>query len=238
MTRRRLLSAASAAASVASLAQLARADTPLALFELRSYRTQPGRREELIAMFEAHFLDAYEAAGATIVATFRHRGDADRWVWIRVFADAASREAALRGFYGGATWKRLAAACNATIADVGDAWLLGPVDAPRLVQPPPRPPAGAAETPASPWTATLMPVPPRQAPAVAARWRAAAPGAPILATATGIPRHPQRPLRPGHWVVALARGAQVPTTPTDIAPLLRQPAETWPLAPTARSALR
>jgi hypothetical protein len=42
--------------------------TPLILFEPRFYRTRPGRRDELIAMFEAHFRPAYEAAGATILA--------------------------------------------------------------------------------------------------------------------------------------------------------------------------
>ena len=213
---------------------------PLSLIELRSYRTRRGRREELIAMFEAHFLDAYEAAGATIVATFRHRADADRWVWIRAFTDAASRESALHSFYGGATWKRLANACNATIADVSDAWLLQPLDAAGLQWPPAMPDAGAGAgaTPPSPWTAVLLPTAAGDAAIAAAHWRAADPASLALVTADGIPPHPQRRLRAGHWMVAFVRGAAPVHVPAGADALRLGDAAIWPLDPTPRSALR
>lgn len=97
-----------------------------ALFELRNYQTQPGRRDDLIAMFEASFLDAYEAGGARIVATFTDLDDPDRWVWIRAFRDGAARRDALNAFYGSAAWRRQAEPANATIADTSNVLLLRP----------------------------------------------------------------------------------------------------------------
>lgn len=102
----------------------AAADFPPRLFELRSYLAQPGQRDVLIGMFEDLFLDAYQAGGTRIVGTFRSLDHADRWVWLRAFPDAASRGARLRNFYDGQIWKRNADACNATIHDVDEAWLL------------------------------------------------------------------------------------------------------------------
>lgn len=94
------------------------------LFEWRGYRAQPGRRDELVGMFEDVFLDAYQSGGARIVSTFRSLDDPSRWVWMRAFADAPARGPALRSFYGGDVWKRHADACNATIADIDEAMLL------------------------------------------------------------------------------------------------------------------
>lgn len=94
------------------------------LFEWRSYRTAPGRRDDLIAMFEGAFLGAYEAGGARIVATFRDLDQPDRWIWIRAFRDAESRRAALEAFYSSAAWKAGRRAANATIADTREVFLL------------------------------------------------------------------------------------------------------------------
>jgi hypothetical protein len=94
------------------------------LFELRNYRTQPGQRGKLITMFEAHFLDAYQAAGAAILGSFENVDDPNRWMWIRAFSSAEQRAEALNGFYGSLIWKQLRGPANATIVDVGDALLL------------------------------------------------------------------------------------------------------------------
>jgi hypothetical protein len=123
MTSRRMLLGAGLAACAAPSAR-GQARQPLTLFELRNYQTQPGRRDDLIAMFEAHFLDAYERAGASILGTFRNLDDPDRWVWIRAFADNPARRTALNGFYTSEAWLALREPANATIADVGDALLL------------------------------------------------------------------------------------------------------------------
>jgi hypothetical protein len=98
------------------------------LFELRRYRAEPGRLATLTGMFEALFLDAYQAGGTRIIATFHELDVPDRWVWIRAFPDAASRGERLQRFYGGAVWKRNATACNATIADIDEALLLRELD--------------------------------------------------------------------------------------------------------------
>jgi quinol monooxygenase YgiN len=116
---------AAACAGAASARSEAQAFEPT-VFELRSYQTQPGRRDDLIAMFEASFLDAYEAGGARIVATFTDVDDPNRWVWIRAFRDAASRGGALNAFYTSPAWRAKAAAANATIADTSNVLLLQP----------------------------------------------------------------------------------------------------------------
>ena len=136
MTTRRNLQPPATSPATAALAP--------ALLELRHYATRPGRRDALIAMFETHFLDAYERAGAHILGTFRNLDAPDRWCWIRAFADLGAREAALQGFYGSDTWRARSAACNATIADVSDARLLRPVRGRRLRMNP-APPADTAD---------------------------------------------------------------------------------------------
>lgn len=112
------------------------------LLELRSYRAQPGRRDELIGMFEDIFLDAYEAVGARVLGSFRSLDDPDRWVWVRAFADASSRGQLLHDFYGGSVWRRNAEHCDATIRDIDEAMLLAALEDPP--GPPRTPPGNAA----------------------------------------------------------------------------------------------
>lgn len=140
------------------MSEAAAAPSALTLFELRRYRTRPGRRDALVAMFEAHFRAAYEAAGATILASWTVPDEPDRWVWIRAFADAAARRRALEGFYGGAVWAGLKDACNATIADAREARVLHALAAADLAHPPPR--AALPAGPGRPWAATVRPLAP------------------------------------------------------------------------------
>jgi alpha-D-ribose 1-methylphosphonate 5-triphosphate synthase subunit PhnH len=128
----------------------------LTLFELRRYRARPGRRDELIAMFEAHFRPAYEAAGATILASWTAPAEPDRWVWIRAFTDARARREALKAFYGGSVWARLGAACNATIADASEARVLSALAAGELAHPPAR--EALPDGPGRPWAVTVLPL--------------------------------------------------------------------------------
>lgn len=123
LTRRAALAALPALAAM-SIQNPSCASAPLSVFELRNYKTTPGRRDDLIAMFEAYFLDAYTRAGTTILGTFRDADRPDRWFWIRAFPDVASRPERLKGFYGSQDWLSRADACNATIADVSDALLM------------------------------------------------------------------------------------------------------------------
>ena len=118
--------------------------TSAMICELRNYAMRPGRRDELIALFEREFLDSQEAMGSRIVGTFRNVDDPDRFVWIRAFADMTARAAALDAFYTSTGWLARRATANETIVDSDDVLLLRPVAGRLIEQSPPRPPVGAS----------------------------------------------------------------------------------------------
>jgi hypothetical protein len=97
-----------------------------AIVELRQYTHHPGRRDDLIALFEEKFLAGQTDAGMTVIATFRDRNDADRFVWLRGFPDMEGRAEALKTFYGGVMWKANRDAANATLIDNDNVLLLHP----------------------------------------------------------------------------------------------------------------
>lgn len=96
------------------------------VFELRDYTCRPGRRDDLIAMFEELFLDAQEPSGSHVAATFRDLDKPDRWVWVRCFESMVSRRPALSAFYNSALWLEHRSVCNATIKDSDNVLLLKP----------------------------------------------------------------------------------------------------------------
>lgn len=102
------------------------------VFELRRYTLHPGRRDELIELFDREFVESQDAVGAHVVAQYRDLDDADQFVWVRGFRDMRARLAALTEFYGGPVWKQHAATANATMAAVDDVLLLRPVIAPQI----------------------------------------------------------------------------------------------------------
>jgi len=80
--------------------------TGMTVVELRQYTLAAGRRDELIDLFEAEFMEPQEACGIRILGTFRDLGDAQRFVWIRSFPDMVARAKSLADFYGGSAWRR------------------------------------------------------------------------------------------------------------------------------------
>jgi NIPSNAP protein len=96
------------------------------VIELRQYTLKPGQRDALIDVFDRHFVESQEAVGMTIVGQFRDTRRADRFVWIRGFADMTSRHRALERFYGGPVWAEHKTAANDTMLDVSDVLLLRP----------------------------------------------------------------------------------------------------------------
>jgi quinol monooxygenase YgiN len=102
----------------------ARIADPCAIVELRQYTHHPGRRDELIELFEEKFLTGQADAGMTVIATFRDVNDPDRFVWLRGFPDMIAREEALKAFYGGPLWKANRDAANATLIDNDNVLLL------------------------------------------------------------------------------------------------------------------
>src|SRR5262245_56173100 len=127
------------------------------IVELRQYTLRPGRRDDLIGLFERELIEPQEAAGMTLVGQFRDLADADRFVWLREFPDMETRAKALGRFYSGPIWKKYSAQANATMIDSDDVLLLRPVNT-RFGFPAPaaaRPPAGHSVPPPSLVTATL-----------------------------------------------------------------------------------
>jgi quinol monooxygenase YgiN len=102
----------------------ARTADPCAVVELRQYTHHPGRRDDLIELFEEKFLTGQAEAGMTVIATFRDANDPDRFVWLRGFESMQARAEALQTFYGGPLWKANRDAANATIVDNDNVLLL------------------------------------------------------------------------------------------------------------------
>lgn len=97
-----------------------------AVLELRQYTLEPGRRDDLIALFDRYFVESQEAAGMTLVGQFRDRRDADRFVWLRGFPSMEARHRALEAFYDGPVWAAHRTDANSTMRDSDDVLLLKP----------------------------------------------------------------------------------------------------------------
>jgi len=120
------------------------------IVELRQYTLHPGRRDELIELFDREFVETQEDAGMAVLGQFRDLRNPDKFVWLRGFADMPSRAAALQRFYGGPVWAAHRDAANATMIDSDDVLLLRPLDGGF-----PLPPARGSELPESRFLATL-----------------------------------------------------------------------------------
>jgi hypothetical protein len=101
------------------------------IVELRQYTLRPGRRDELIELFDEQFVESQEELGMAVLGQFRDLDRPDRFVWLRGFPDMAARGRALREFYGGPVWKEHGPAANATMIDSDDVLLM------RAIVPPP-----------------------------------------------------------------------------------------------------
>lgn len=265
-TRRQFLRTVTLATLPAAPARAAQAvaNSAPALFELRSYACQPGRRDILIRMFEQTFLDAYQSNGTRIIASFRHLDDPDRWVWIRGFHGTTQRGTALTAFYDSTASRKLAAQANATIREIHPALLLRePGVGLSAFATLGAAPAATAGMPTSRVVIDIYPLADKDIPAFAARFeRDAAPALAVLGGrpfATLITDHrensfPGQAVRGDTVFVALTRfadaralaeftAARAASTAwrervaPALAARLTAPVETYPLQPTARSAL-
>ncbi|MFE7096138.1 NIPSNAP family protein [Streptomyces erythrochromogenes] len=100
---------------------------PLAVIELRQYALRPGRRDDLIELFDRELVEPQEEEGMAVLGQFRDLDDPDRFVWLRAFPDMAARYDALTAFYGGPVWARHRTRANATMTDSDDVLLLRPL---------------------------------------------------------------------------------------------------------------
>lgn len=94
--------------------------------ELRQYTLRPGQREVLIDLFDREFVETQEAVGMAVMGQFREPAAPDRFVWLRGFADMASRAKGLADFYGGPVWQQHRHVANATMIDSDNVFLLRP----------------------------------------------------------------------------------------------------------------
>jgi quinol monooxygenase YgiN len=116
--------------------------TAQTVVELRQYRMKPGRRDDLIDLFEREFVESQEAHGMSLLGQFRDLDAPGHFVWMRGFESMEARKAALEGFYGGLVWQAHREAANATLADNDDVLLLTPPVAAARLDLPPRDAAG------------------------------------------------------------------------------------------------
>jgi hypothetical protein len=119
----------------------------LPVVELRRYTLVPGRRDEMIAVFERHLMESQEATGMAILGTFRDLDRPDHFVWLRGFPDMGSRLESLTAFYSGPVWKEHGPAVRPTMVDTDDVLLLRPAGpgsglGPRALPPPDAPEPG------------------------------------------------------------------------------------------------
>ena len=97
------------------------------IVELRQYTLHPGRRDDLIKLFDAEFVEPQEAEGIKIIGQFRNLDDPYKFVWLRGFTDMDSRKRGLSVFYTGNAWRSRRNDANATIIDNDNVLLLRPV---------------------------------------------------------------------------------------------------------------
>jgi len=94
------------------------------ILELRMYALHPGRRDDLIRLFEREFLESQAAVGIQVIGQFYDLDDPNRFIWLRGFPDMAARAESLHAFYSGPIWKAHRDAANATMIDSDNVLLL------------------------------------------------------------------------------------------------------------------
>src|SRR4051794_29816294 len=74
-------------------------------FELRQYRTVPGKRDAWVKIMEERIIPGQTAAGATILGSFVGTEEEDLYVWIRRFESEGQFEAFRCAYYESDEWK-------------------------------------------------------------------------------------------------------------------------------------
>src|SRR5690242_14415397 len=101
--------------------------TGTSVIELRRYVMKPGRRDELIELFEREFVESQEACGMLPLGHYRDMEDPDLFVWLRAFGGMERRREALEAFYlQSDAWLQNRDAANATMVDSDNVLLLRP----------------------------------------------------------------------------------------------------------------
>lgn len=235
-----------------------------AVVELRQYTLRPGRRDDLIALFDREFVETQEAVGMTVIGQFRDLDDPDRFVWLRGFPDMAARAASLTAFYGGPVWAAHRDAARETMVDTDDVLLLRPaVSGAGFAPTRPRPPLDARSVPQTLVSATIHHLDAAALDGFAAFHarsvdpvlrRVGAPALATLVTERAANTYPRLPVREGESVLvrlaaffdraaydrhrdALKRSAAWREASAELGRRVARPSEELRLTPIARSAL-
>ncbi|MCB0116140.1 MAG: NIPSNAP family protein [Caldilineaceae bacterium] len=75
------------------------------LFELRQYRTRPGKREEWVRWMEEVIIPFQISKGMVVLGSFTGEQEDDLYVWIRRFNDEEERKALYAAVYESDFWK-------------------------------------------------------------------------------------------------------------------------------------
>jgi hypothetical protein len=102
------------------------------IVELRQYTLHPGKRDDLMSLFEKKFVAGLQAEGIRLHGEFTDANDPDRFVWLRGFPSMEDRARSLDAFYGGPVWKANRNEANATMIDSDNVLLLEPADGDRF----------------------------------------------------------------------------------------------------------
>jgi hypothetical protein len=106
-----------------------RSPTCCPVVEIRQYLLAPDKRDDLIHLFEAQFIETQEAAGIAVPGQFRVDGNPNQFDWMQGFSDMAARRRAFDAFYHGAAWHRYRGLVNDWLVDYGNVLLLKPAHA-------------------------------------------------------------------------------------------------------------
>jgi hypothetical protein len=91
-----------------------------ALIEVRTYRTLPGKRDELLRLLIERALPVHRDLGMRVLGPFPSLEDETTFVWLRAFPDEASRQPMKDAFYQGEPWvSQLEAVMMPLIDDYG-----------------------------------------------------------------------------------------------------------------------
>jgi hypothetical protein len=85
------------------------------LFELRTYRTKPGKRDEWVKWAEEVVIPFQVGKGVVVVGSFVSNDDPDVYIWIRRFASEAEKERIYKAVYESDHWKTAIGPRNAEL---------------------------------------------------------------------------------------------------------------------------
>ena len=74
-------------------------------FELREYRTLPGKRENWVNFMEEIIIPFQVSKGMVILGSFIGQEEDDLYIWVRRFEDEAEREELYKAVYESDVWK-------------------------------------------------------------------------------------------------------------------------------------